>query len=215
MLKLGGFALSNYYNKVKIALIEKGVPFEEEYANVSQEPSLLARSPMGKIPFLDLGNGQTLCESSVILEYLDDAYPDKPLYPRDALARARVRELIVMLDLHLELVARRLYPEAFFGGQVSEGTKTDAAKDLAKGARAFKQLAKFAPFVAGPAFTAADCSAAVQLQLVSLTTKTIYGQDLFRDDEVLKGYVKMMRERPSVKRVNDDLKAYVAAQKKG
>ncbi len=60
MLKLGGFAISNYYNKVKVALLEKGVAFEEVNCRPSQEPDYLERSPMGKVPFLDLGNGQTL-----------------------------------------------------------------------------------------------------------------------------------------------------------
>ncbi len=137
MLKLCGFPISNYYNKVKIALLEKGVPFEEEHCLVSQEPALLQRSPMGKVPFLDLGNGQTLTESQVILEYLEDAYPDKPLYPRDPLARARCRELIAHLELHIELQARRLYRAAFFGGTVSDETKEQVKAELDKGVRSF------------------------------------------------------------------------------
>src|SRR3972149_7962416 len=107
MLKLCGFALSNYYNKIKIALVEKGVPFEEEHCMVSQEPAMLARSPMGKVPFLDLGDGRTLTESQVILEYLEDAYPDRPLYPRDRLARARTTRLLAHLGLDLQLPAAR------------------------------------------------------------------------------------------------------------
>ena len=47
MLKLCGFAVSNYYNKAKIALLEKGVPFVEEHCMVSQEPAILVRLPMG------------------------------------------------------------------------------------------------------------------------------------------------------------------------
>ena len=50
MLKLCGFAVSNYYNKVKIALLEKGVPFEEELVYTSQKDEMLKRSPMGKVP---------------------------------------------------------------------------------------------------------------------------------------------------------------------
>lgn len=215
MLKLCGFAVSNYYNKAKIALLEKGVPFEEEHVMVSQEPAMLQRSPMGKVPFLDLGDGQTLTESQVILEYLEDAYPEKPLYPRDPLARARNRELIAHLELHLELPARRLYRAAFFGGILSDETKQLVQKELEKGVRAFLRLAKFSPWVAGAEFTAADCAAAVHLPLISLASKTTYGADAFGEHaDTVKAYVKMAGERASVKKINDDRKAYLAAREK-
>ena len=90
MLKLGGFAVSNYYNKVKVALLEKGIPFEEVFCMTSQDENYLKRSPMGKVPYLEV-DGQFLCESQVICEYLEDHYPDHPLYPKDVFARARAR----------------------------------------------------------------------------------------------------------------------------
>ena len=65
MLKLGGFAVSNYYNKVKVALLEKGVAFEEVYCPTSQDEEYRKRSPMGKVPYLEV-DGQFLCESQVI-----------------------------------------------------------------------------------------------------------------------------------------------------
>ena len=206
MLKLGGFAVSNYYNKVKVALLEKGVPFEEEFRLTSQEGEMLARSPMGKVPYLDI-DGQHLCESQVICEYLEDKYPEKPLYPKDALERARVRELLTVMELHMELVARRLYPQAFFGGTATEETKKQVEKDLAKGVRAFKQLAKFSPFVAGANLSYADCAAGVHLPLVSLSTKIVYGRDALEDCAPVKPYLKMLNERPAFKKMNDERKA--------
>ena len=116
MLKLCGFPISNYYNKVRIALLEKGVAHEADPGcRPSQEDAFLARSPIGKVPFLELDGGRRLSESQVICDYLEDAYPQKPLYPRDPFERAKVRELDVYLELHLELVVRRLYPSVFFG----------------------------------------------------------------------------------------------------
>ena len=210
MLKLGGFAVSNYYNKVKVALLEKGVAFEEEYHPTSQDEEYRKRSPMGKVPYLEV-DGQYLCESQVICEYLEDAYPDKPLYPKDALARARVRELITTVELHMELVARRLYTQAFFGGTVSDETKQQVEKELAKGVRAFKQLAKFSPFVAGAELTLADCIAGVHLPLVSLSSKIVYGRDVFDDYAPLKPYLKMLNERPAFRKMNDDRKVATEA----
>ena len=108
MLKLCGFHISNYFNKARIAMLEKGVRFElDPTCRPSQGEDFLARTPMGKVPFLEI-DGAQLCESQVICEYLEDAYPARPLYPRDALERARVRELITLMELHVELVARRL-----------------------------------------------------------------------------------------------------------
>jgi glutathione S-transferase len=215
MLKLCGFAVSNYYNKVKIALMEKGILFDEEHVRPSQEPALLERSAMGKVPYLELDDGQTVTESQVLLEYLEDAYPENPLYPREPLARARVREMIAHLELHLELPARRLYRQAFFGGTVSDETKQIAKTELDKGARTFLTLAKFSPWVAGAEFTAADCAAAVHLPLVSLATRAIYGVDVLDSHaDRIKIYLKEAGERASIGKVNEDRKAYLEARQK-
>ena len=210
MLKLGGFAVSNYYNKVKVALLEKGVPFEEAFCMTSQDEEYRKRSPMGKVPYLEV-DGRFLCESQVICEYLEDAHPQHPLYPQDAFERARVRELVTVLELHMELPARRLYAQAFFGGTVSEETKTQVGKDLAKGVRAFRQLAKFAPFVAGAELTLADCVAGVHLPLVSLASKLALGGDVLGDCAPVKPYLKMLNARPAFKKMNDDRKAATEA----
>ena len=50
MIKLCGFALSNYYNKVKFVLLEHEIPFEESFVMTSQDESLLMHSPLGKVP---------------------------------------------------------------------------------------------------------------------------------------------------------------------
>jgi glutathione S-transferase len=211
MLKLCGFHVSNYHNKVRIALFEKGVEFEEDAScRPSQKDEFIARSPLGKVPFLEV-DGARLCESQVILEYLEDRFPEKPLLPKDPLARAKVRELVAAIELHLELHARRLYKEVFFGGKVSDETKEEVKRDVAKGVRAFKALAKFDPFVAGSQLTLADCAAFVHLPLVSLSTKLAYGQDALADVAPLKPYLKMLGERPAFARVNEDRKAAQAA----
>jgi glutathione S-transferase len=210
MLKLGGFSVSNYYNKVKVALLEKGVPFEEEFRLTSQESDMLSRSPMGKVPYLGI-DGQHLCESQVICEYLEDCFPDTPLYPKGALERARVRELITIMELNLELVARRLYPQAFFGGKASDETKQQVEKDLAKGVRAFKQLARFSPYIAGDSFSYADCAAGVHLPLISLSTKIVYGRDVLEECAPVRPYLKMLNERPAFKKMNDERKAATEA----
>lgn len=205
MLKLCGFAVSNYYNKVKFALLEKGVEFEEELVWTDRSPELLARSPLGKVPFLETEQG-VLCESQVLMEYIEDAYPEKPLMPADPFAAAKVRELITFLELHLELVARELYAEAFFGGKVSDEIKARTQKLLTRNAKAFGRLAKFSPYIAGAEFTMADCAGMVHLPLVSMASKIIYGEDVLADLPV-REYTKMLGQRPTAQRVNADRKA--------
>lgn len=205
-LKLCGFSASNYYNKIKLQLLEKGVAFEEELVwTGSGHDTLLGRSPLGKVPFLDTPAGP-ISESLACAEYIEAAYPEKPLLPADPYAAAKVRELILYSELHLELVARELYPQAFFGGQVSEATRERVYKLLLKGVAGFARLAKFAPFMAGPRFTLADCAAIVHLPLVSSASKIIYGEDLLAALPV-KDYLKAMGERATVKTVNADRKA--------
>jgi glutathione S-transferase len=213
VIKVCGFRLSNYHNKVLIALHEKNVPFEED-CNIrpSQVPEYLSLSPMGKVPYLE-ADGTRLIESGVILEYLEDAYPQKPLLPKDPLARAKVRELVTVMELHVELVARRLYAGLFAGAALSEGAKQSVEKELTKGIRALKALAKFGPYVAGSEFTVADCAAAVHLPLISLATKAAYGRDFLEEIPQVKAYLKMLGERPSVAKVNADRRAAVEAAK--
>ena len=207
MLKLCGFHISNYHNKVRLALLEKGIAFEED-ANCkpSQKDEWLARSPVGKVPILESDSG-SLAESQVICDYLEDAYPEVPLYPKDPMAKAKVRELITVIELHLELVARRLYGGVFFGGTVSEETKKEVERDLAKGVRAFAKLARFDPYVAGKEFTLADCAAFVSLPLAAMATKLAYGKDVLEGLPQVKPYLRMLGERPHFAKVSADRKA--------
>ena len=108
-------------------------------------------------------------------DYIEAAHPTPALVPAQAFAAAKVRELITFMELHLELVARNLYPQAFFGGTVSEAAREKVGIQLEKNIAAFAKLASFAPYVAGDSFSMADCAAIVNLPLVSSATKAIYG----------------------------------------
>lgn len=206
MLTLCGFSASNYYNKVKLALLEKGVPFQEQLAWVGQTD--LTASPLGKVPYLLTPEGP-LCESAVIADYIEAAHPTPALVPAQAFAAAKVRELITFMELHLELVARNLYPQAFFGGTVSEAAREKVGIQLEKNIAAFAKLASFAPYVAGDSFSMADCAAIVHLPLISAATKIIYGRDYLADLPV-RDYLARMAERPHVQRVNADRKTSTA-----
>ena len=208
MITLCGFSVSNYYNKVKMVLLEKGIDFREERVMTqSSDEAVLACSPLGKIPFIRTEQG-ALCESQVIVDYLEAIAPQPPLLPADPWHAAKVRELSTFIDLHLELVARELYVQAFFGGTVDEATRERVRKLLARHVPGFKRLAKFAPYVAGEQFTQADCTAFVNLPLVAMASKAVLGEDVLAAAGIdWKGYVKRIGERPSAQRVVADRKA--------
>lgn len=211
MLKLCGFSASNYYNKVKLALLEKGIAFEEETIFPSQDEALKKDSPMGKVPFLRTPNG-VLTESQVLVEYIEDSHPQPPLYPADAFLRAKCRELIEHLELHLELPARRLYRAAFFAGSLSDEVKSEVEKLLVKGLNSLAHLARFEPYIAGAEFSHADCAAFVHLPLVSQATKRIYGRDLV---EALlpraQPYLELISGRATAQQVDADRKLAMEA----
>jgi glutathione S-transferase len=207
-LKLCGFAGSNYHNKVKLQLIEKGVAFEEElvWTGMKDNPALSTRSPLGKVPFLNTPDGVIL-ESSVCCEYIEAAYPAHPLIPKDPFAAAKVRELVVYLDWHMEMVARELYPQAYFGAPAATEEKVERIRKLLKkGITGFAKLAKFSPYVAGDTFTLADCVAIVHLPTIAGVGKLVLQEDLFADLPT-RDYLKAMGERPAVVQMSAERKA--------
>jgi glutathione S-transferase len=100
-MKLYSGPLSLFSRKVEIALHEKGLEFEREMVPFTQaagyapkHPAVLAANPKGQVPVLVDGD-LTLFDSTLIFEYLEDAHPAPPLYPRAPRekARCRLREL--------------------------------------------------------------------------------------------------------------------------
>ena len=122
MLKLYGFSVSNYYNMVKLALMEKGLPFEEVPFYAGQTPEALAVSPRGKVPVLGVKQG-FINETSVILEYIEQTQEGPALLPAEPFQRAQVLALCREIELYIELPARACFAEAFFGMPVPEAIR--------------------------------------------------------------------------------------------
>ena len=211
MITLCGFGVSNYYNKLKLIMLEKEIPFRERLVYPWERDSFRQCSPLGKIPFVETEHGG-LSESQVILEYLEERYPQKPMYPTQVFARAKCRELIQYLELNLEWVARRLYKQSFFGGAVSEETKREANDGLAVGLEAVARLSLFSPYILGTSFTAADCVAYVHFIMIEQTTLKIYGENMLeRFLPNVATYMQLMDSRPHVRAMMTDRVAAMAA----
>ena len=200
MLKLHGFPVSNYANMVHLALYEKGVPFEYVLAFPDQGPDFLARSPRGKVPFLETPQGY-LNEASVILDYLEDLGEGRPLLPADRYARAMVRVLMKEIELYIELPARSCFAEAFFGGKVPDAIKAKAREDLKAGFATLKRHARFAPYVAGDTFTLADIVFLYSVEIAASVARQMFGLDLLSDMPAAQALLERLNENPHVKAI--------------
>jgi len=103
-MKLYSGPLSLFSRKVEIALHEKGIPYEREFVAFTQEkgyqpkhPAVLAANPKGQVPVLVDGD-LSLFDSTLIFEYLEEAYPSPPLMPAGAAARALCRMMELRAD---------------------------------------------------------------------------------------------------------------------
>ncbi len=104
MLELYHAGLSQASVKVRTTLKEKGLAYKSHYLRIPEGEHLssefLAVNPDGQLPAL-VHDGDVITETSVINEYLDDAFPDPPLKPAGAIERARMRRWSQIVDEHL------------------------------------------------------------------------------------------------------------------
>jgi glutathione S-transferase len=104
MLELYHAGLTQASVKVRLTLKEKGVPYKSHLLHIPEgehlTPEYLAINPDGQLPAL-VHDGEVITETTVINEYIDDAFPDPPLKPASAVERARMRRFGQIVDEHL------------------------------------------------------------------------------------------------------------------
>jgi len=127
-----------YCARVRIALAEKGIGYESVEIDLRDRPAWIYElNASGRVPVLD--DGFVLPESAVIMEYLDDRYPDRPLLPADLRARADARLRVFRFD---ELLGDDYY--AFRRGEANELQRR--LEELPVGGSLFADVA-YAPWV--------------------------------------------------------------------
>lgn len=210
MIRLHGFSASNYYNVPKLALLEKGIEFEEvlSYTGVGPKykPEYLDKSPLGKVPALETPEG-FISESRAILEYIERTWPEPALVPSTPFGVAKVQELSQFIELYFELVARRLIPNLLMGTPPDPAVLKDVESALSKAVTALPKLSSFEPFAYGDQFTLADIAAILNLPIVRNVGKAFMGRDPLSEVPGLDVYCKRMEERPQVKKVRADAAA--------
>jgi len=99
MLTLHHFSLNPFCRKIRLALSEKKVAFSLRKENVWEgKEKFLALNPIGEVPVLIDDNGSPLSGSSAISEYLDEVYPNPPLFGKSPLEKAETRRLVYWFD---------------------------------------------------------------------------------------------------------------------
>lgn len=210
MLKLYGFSVSNYYNMVKLALLEKGLPFEEVPFYAGTSPEALAISPRGKVPVLRTEEG-FINETAVILEYIEQSQKGRSLLPSDPFERAQVLALAKEIELYIELPARACYAEAFFGMPVPDAIKDKTRAELLLGFAALGRHGKFAPYVAGDSLSIADLYFLYSVPLANAVAQKLFGLDLLAEMPKAKALLDQLEQNPHVQRVAADKEAAMPA----
>ncbi|MCR9259753.1 MAG: glutathione S-transferase family protein [Pseudomonadaceae bacterium] len=210
MLKLHGFSSSNYYNVPKLALLEKGIEFEEvlSYTGVGPKykPEYLDKSPLGKVPALETEEG-FISESRAIVEYIERAFPTPSLLPDSAFGIAKVQELSQFIELYFELVARRLIPNLLGGVEPEPQALQEFENNINKAVPALAKLSDFNSFAFGDQFTLADIAAILNLPVVRSVGNKFLGRDPLSDVPGLDDYCARMETRPHVQTIRADAAA--------
>jgi glutathione S-transferase/RNA polymerase-associated protein len=200
--------LSPYAQKVKILLREKGLAFEarlpEGLGAGGARGEFIAANPRAEVPALIDGEVRVF-DSTVILEYLEDAYPEPALRPAAAAERARVRMLEEVMDTHFEAITWGLSELAWFRraeGAQAEAIRAAAARQLA-GFYAWleRQLGERAWFN-GEAFGWGD------LCVVPFVNGAVGQGNALPDGGRLADWLARVNERPSVAATVDDIRAW-------
>ena len=207
MIKLHGFSSSNYYNVPKLALLEKGIEFEEvvSYTGVGPKykPEYLDKSPLGKVPALETSEG-FISESRAILEYIERAFPEPSLLPASPFGIGKVKELSQFVELYFELVARRLIPNLLGGSEPDPTVLSEVETSINKAVAALPKLSSFEQFAYGDQFTLADIAVILNLPIVRSVGVKFFGKDPLAAVPGLDAYCRRMEERPHVKKIRAD-----------
>lgn len=195
-MKLYGSLVSPYVARIVLAARAKGLDLAPEAppGGGIKSPEYLALNPMGKMPVLEDG-GRNLAESGVILEYLEEAYPQKPLMPKAPLDRAQVRLLARIIDLYVSSQSgpffRNMNPATRNEAEVDAGKKA-----LAKSLADLEHFTSTGPYAAGATLTIADCTMLPSMLMTSGIVAGFGVTNLFEGLPKLSAWWQTMQSDP-------------------
>lgn len=198
-----GARYSTYTRGVLLALEEKGVAYDLQEVDVFRDggtdPAYLARHPFGRIPAFE-HDGFRLYETAAILRYVDEAFPGPALQPADPAGRARVTQIIGILDSYAyRPMVWDIYVERSRG--VTEPGMPDEARIAAAVPRAATCLAAIAGLMGEGAFLAAGALTLADLHFVPMMAYfrlTPEGRSLIGAEPAIRRWWDAISARPSV-----------------
>lgn len=198
--------LSPFSRKVRVALKEKGVEFQMVAEKVwERRQEFLALNPGGEVPVLVDPDGQVLCDSQSICEYLDEVYPDRRLIGFDPQGRAETRRLVGWFDSKFEQeVTRNLLGEKLMKRFMGLGEPDSSLIRLGFSCMSqhldyIAELAERRRWLAGEDFSLADIAAAAQLSCLDYI-----GDVPWEDYAAVKDWYARVKSRPSFRPILAD-----------
>ena len=192
-----GMARSVYVRAARLALEEKGCPYRLAEVDPFQEggppAAHMARQPFGKVPAFE-HDGFRLYETDAIVRYVDEAFDGPALTPADPKARARMTQVMRIMDNYA-------YPSLVWGVFVAEFREPDATKVAAAAPlvrttlTALTDLQDGADYLAGDRLTLADLYAAPMFIYFAMAPT---GRKLMDEFPALRDWLDRIGERPSV-----------------
>jgi glutathione S-transferase len=163
-------------------------------------------NPLGTIPCLMLDDGSRLPESSAIMEYLEEKFPDPPLLPASPEARAQVRLLQRIGELHITTQTVELARLPDTGDEAAANRLTKIVRGLA----ALQNILTGDTFAAGANLTLADCQLAPALFRVPRVVGAFMNRDLIGAYPKVAHYVETSGRHKAVARVLEEMGAALA-----
>ncbi|MGB7126035.1 MAG: glutathione S-transferase family protein [Methylovirgula sp.] len=165
-------------------------------------------NPLGTIPCLMLDDGTRLPESTAIMEYLEEKFPDPPLLPVSPEARAQVRLLQRIGELHITTQTVEL--AQLSDTAASDETAANRLTKIVRGLSALQNILTGDTFAAGPNLTLADCQLAPALFRVPRVAGAFMNRDLIGAYPKVAHYVETSRRHKAVARVLEEMGAALA-----
>lgn len=203
-MKLYSVNLSPFASRARLAVYAKNAPIEVSYppAGGLKCPEYLAVNPLGKIPCLETKEGG-IPESYVIIEYLEDAFPEPSLLPGTPEQRAHIRAVGRIADLYVAAPGQIIF------GQRDPATRDQALVDaniakLDQGLGWIEGYLGDDGFAAGERFSLADCMLAPILNFMPLI-EGVAGKDILAAYPKTRAYIARVQSHPAVAKVTAEM----------
>ena len=206
MLTLYHDWLSPFCRKIRVALAEKKLDFELEQEDAAlRRPEFLAMNPACDTPVLVEDGGPVVSNSAAIAEYLEESYPNPPLYPGDAPERAEIRRLIAWFDIKFDhevtgnLLGEKVGKRMAGGGSPDTMIMRAGRENFHIHLDYIAWLAERRHWLAGEAFSMADIAAGAHLSCLDYIEEVPWG-----DHKQAREWYARLKSRPSFRDVLAD-----------